>query len=320
MKKRWLLTLIPSTFLAYKKLQAKKESRSLRSKLVEDTVGTFIQFPDYTEEEHYQKALEDSKKEFELPESAKRKGFDYAEGYTNTLELLPSSGNPKRTIFYTHGGAYWFNPLAPHFDTLKQLAENTNARIVMPIYPKAPYYKAIDVYEFMTANYQTLLNELHDDTSNLFMMGDSAGGGFTLAFMQFLRDEKMPLPAKALLLSPWLDISHTNPDMPALQKNDALLNIEMLAFQGKEYAGDFDVKDPRVSPIYGDLTNLPTTYIFTGNHDILNADAMKIKRMAKEQNLDIHVFSYNKMPHTFSLLRIPEGEQSRQMMYQLIKS
>ncbi len=71
---------------------------------------------------------------------------------------------------------------------------------------------------------------------------------------------------------------------------------------------------------YGDLTNLPTTYIFTGNHDILNADAMKIKRMAKEQNLDIHVFSYNKMPHTFSLLRIPEGEQSRQMMYQLIKS
>lgn len=80
------------------------------------------------------------------------------------------------------------------------------------------------------------------------------------------------------------------------------------------------MKDPRVSPIYGDLTNLPPTYMFTGNHDILNADTMKIKEMAKEQNLDIHVFLYDSMPHIFSLLRIPEGEHSRQMMYQLIKS
>lgn len=237
MKKRWLLTLIPGTFIAYKKLQASKENRSLGSKVVEDIAEKVIHLPDYIEKESYQKALSDSKQAFVLPEYAKYMGFDYAAGYTNTLELLPSSGNPERTIFYAHGGAYWFNPMQPHYDTLKQFAENTNARIVMPIYPKAPYYKAIDVYEFMTENYKKLLHELQQDTSNLFMMGDSSGGGFIFAFMQLLRDEKMPLPVKAFLLSPWLDISHTNPDMRALQKDDTFLNIEILAFQGKEYAG-----------------------------------------------------------------------------------
>ncbi|MCH4170268.1 MAG: alpha/beta hydrolase [Lactobacillus sp.] len=158
--------------------------------------------------------------------------------------------------------------------------------------------------------YQELLITEQLDASQVTLMGDSAGGGFILAFLQRLRDESLPLPKQAVLLSPWLDVTGSNPKMMDIQPFDPMLNLPNLIALGQGYIGDLNDHDPLVSPIYGDSANLPPIYSFTGTHDILNADALKFQDKADENNWDVTTYNYDNMNHVFSALPIPEGLDS----------
>ena len=118
------------------------------------------------------------------------------------------------------------------------------------------------------------------------------------------------MPKQAFLISPWLDVTNSNPKMEDIQPNDTILNIEKLAFKGQKYAGELELTHPMVSPIYGDLAGLPKITVFVGTREIFCADVEKLEEIALEKDLDIEVYVYKNQMHFFVGLPIPEAEDA----------
>lgn len=314
-----VLGALGAGFIALKGLQAIKEKRSLRSLLVEETLDTVNLFPTIRSQEDMKNYIGNYYKPFKLPEEAKlRYRFKYLKGFDDTLEYVPKEQTSK-VIFYIHGGSYWFQPLSFQYGMMHRLSNMADARVVMPIYPKAPIHNANEATAMVLSRYLYLINEEYIDPEDIVLVGDSAGGGMVLSLLQVMRNRKYPLPSKAILISPWLDVSNSNTEMEQLQAVDPILHVEDLKFEGKVYADGLSVKDPLVSPIYGDLTKLPPIHLFIGTHDIFYADAKKINEIAFEDNVDLTMYTYPNMDHVFPAYPIPEAKEVLKKIASLIK-
>ncbi len=215
----------------------------------------------------------------------------------NVYTLSPKKNRLNKYIIYLHGGSYVHNVVKPHWYLVDQLIEHTNATVILPDYPLAPQHQVLEGMAFMDLVYEHLL--LKVNSKNIIIMGDSAGGGFSLAFSQKLKKEGKQLPSQIILLAPWLDISTSNPEMKAIEKKDASLIINRLKIKGKYWAGDLDTQNYLVSPINGDLKGLGKISIFIGGQDIFIADTEKIKLKMEQQNIPFNYFEYPKMFHVW---------------------
>ena len=150
-------------------------------------------------------------------------------------------------------------------------------------------------------------------------MGESAGGGLALGFSMFLRNENKNQPSQLILLAPWLDVSMNNPDILAVDKKDKILGIKGLQMAGIGYAGQTKLDNYKVSPIYGGLADLPQISIFVGTHDLLLADARKLKENADKSGVSINYFEYPKMFHVWILLnKLKEAQVATSQIISLI--
>jgi len=209
-------------------------------------------------------------------------------------------------VFYLHGGAYAFGIDPAHIEFCDKLVERLDAKVYMPLYPLTPHATYEDGYAFLDAVYEQVLSE----GKPIYMMGDSAGGGFSLAYAEYLRDKQQPMPDKLVLFSPWTDISMENPNIKALEEVDPDLRIYGTAEIGKLWAGDLDTKDPLVSPIYGALEDLPPIMLFTGTAELMYPDVTKLYQMLKEAGNDVTLIYGENLWHVFELYDIPEAEEA----------
>lgn len=155
---------------------------------------------------------------------------------------------------------------------------------------------------------------------NIILMGDSAGGGLALAFAQTLKLENIHQPLKIILLSPWLDISLSNPMIEDIDPSDYFLNVEGLRMTGKAFAGNLAHDDYHLSPIYGPLEGLGEISLFIGSHEILVADARRLKSMAEMKHIRFNYFEYKGMFHTWMLLNLPESRKAREEIIEIVNS
>ena len=296
-----------------------KRRRSLSSRLLA-VIFRCVPRTDIREARNYKRALAKSLAPYVLPKYVRsRYGFRELDGFADTFVIGPEAGKEQMTILYLHGGAYWAQPLLLHFRGLKELPGILNARLILPVYPKAPSYTALDVHKMIMERYIYLIGSKEIPAESIVLMGDSAGGGLALAFLQALRDNHLPMPREAVLLSPWLDVANSNPAMKPIQRYDPLLNIESVTFQGKIYAGDLQTNHPLVSPLYGDLSGLPPVTVYIGTYDILYADMEEYERIAQEQGLDVTIYVYEKMNHCFQGYPIPEGKDARERIIRYLQ-
>lgn len=298
---------------AIKARQAKKQERSVKSLVVEDAIRLLPRKS--SAQESYEEALEQSSRPYVLPDFARKTiGFTEYDDFDDTFVLEPKELFTDYVIFYIHGHNFWADPAKVHFKFYKKLADVLGAELILPVYPKAPTHHVGDVQQMLLDRYLYLVNVKEVDPQNIIFAGDAAGGGLALSLLQRMKYQALPMPKQAILLSPWLDISNSNPDIQELQSDDPLLNAEKLAFQGKEYAGEVALDSPAVSPIYGDLRGLPPVAVFTGTHDVLSADAMKLEEIAIEQDLDINVYVFVNQVHFFMGLPIPEAKEALELI------
>ncbi|MDZ7633553.1 MAG: alpha/beta hydrolase fold domain-containing protein [Bacteroidales bacterium] len=104
-----------------------------------------------------------------------------------------------------------------------------------------------------------------------------------------------------------------------IDKEDKLLSVEGLKSAGQKYSGDLDLKDYRVSPLYGSLQGLCRISIFTGTNDILNADAQKCRQLMTDQQISFNYFEYPKMFHDWLLItRLKESRDVVDKVYKLL--
>lgn len=200
-------------------------------------------------------------------------------------------------ILYFHGGSYVAEATRKHWKFIEQLANDTGATVILPDYPLTPKYTYKDVFKMVVPLYKEIIEKV--DTKNLILMGDSAGAGLGLALEEKIGQENLEMPAKTILISPWLDVRLTNPKIDEVQKNDKYLNKDTLKIAGVAYAGEDGINNHLVNPIDGELSKLKNIIILTGTYDILNPDVHKLKEKAEKENVgnEITIKEYEQANH-----------------------
>jgi acetyl esterase/lipase len=235
----------------------------------------------------------------------------------NIWTLKPKQNGSDQVILFVHGGAYIYNIFKQHWQFLEQLLNKTGAKIIVPDYPLAPQSNIIEAIAFMHFVYQKILQ--NHSSEKVSFMGDSAGGGLSIAFAQKLRNERQPMPRQLILLSPWLDITMSNPIISDIDKNDKILSLKGLQLAGKAYAGKLDLKDYRISPIYGNLNDLPRISIFISTYDIFIADARKLKSKLESEGVKFNYYEYPKLMHDWIIITaLKESKHSLSQIVELI--
>ncbi len=220
--------------------------------------------------------------------------------------ITPRHGASGKVVLVIHGGAHFGNLSKYTWGLTKELQQLTGATFVVPDYPLAPEANYQHVHQSIYAVYQQLLAQ--HSPEDIVVMGDSSGGGVALAFAMRLRDEDVPQPDQLIMLAPWLDQTLTNPDIAAVDKKDTILGIEGLRIAGQLHAGELDLQDYRVSPIYGDLSGLPKMSVFIGTNDLFVADVRKLMSKANQSGVAINYYEYPRMFHIWLLAaQLPEA-------------
>lgn len=225
------------------------------------------------------------------------------------LNGAPAPDEP--VIFYFPGGSYIDQPREVHWQFLNRLTEDTGAMVVVPLYPKLPDSDAETACAALAAAYEEFTRGMvHGD---LIFMGDSAGGGLALSFAMRLRDAGLEGPEKLILICPWLDVTLTNPDIPAYEKRDPCLDSEQLRHLGALWAGDLSPADTVVSPLNGSFDGLGSITLITGTGELLYPDIMALHDELSRQGVAHDLASWEGMFHVFPLYLgygIPETEEA----------
>lgn len=214
--------------------------------------------------------------------------------------IFPKDSESKNVVLYLHGGAYYANITSRHWRFIEQLLHNTDAVFIVPDYPLAPESTCVEALEFLDSVYEQMILEYPKE--RIVFMGDSAGGGLALSFAQKIKSGFGKQPEKIIMFSPWLDVSMTNHEIAQFEKLDKILSINGLKTAGKNFAGNLDVKDFRVSPIYGNFSGLGKISVFIGTHEIFMADVKRLKHLLEEQQIDFNYFEYPDMFHDWVVI------------------
>lgn len=229
--------------------------------------------------------------------------------------LSPKNGYSGQIILYLHGGVYFANITTRHWLFLEQIVLHTKAKMIVPDYPLAPEFTCKEAYRFLDGVYTKAISDF--PAGQFVFMGDSAGGGLALGFALNIKNERIKQPEQLILFSPWLDISMTNPEIADYDKLDRIVSVKALKIAGEIFAGEWDVTDYRVSPIYGDFSITGKISIFIGTHEVLMADVLKWKRLMEKKQIDFNYFEYPTMFHNWVVIK--QLRETRDVLHKIIK-
>ncbi|HEX5354579.1 MAG TPA: alpha/beta hydrolase [Aquabacterium sp.] len=221
-----------------------------------------------------------------------------------------SVASPKRTVLYFHGGGYFFCGLETHRPTCAYLARTAEAQVLSVDYRMAPENVFPAAVDDAVAWWKELLNKGIDPKSVVFG-GDSAGGGLALACLVASRDQGLPLPAGAVLFSPWSDLTCSGDTMKSLADVDVMFNPESLPEAAALYLNGKPANTPLASPLFADLKGLPPLMIHASKHEILLADSTRLHERAQQQGVKSELHLKAKMPHVWpTMVMLPEARQT----------
>jgi triacylglycerol lipase len=190
-----------------------------------------------------------------------------------TLQPDPLSG---KYVLAIHGGGFAYEATILHWRSYAAIARRSAATVVVPIYPLAPRGTAGTVVPQMADLIASMIHE--HGPHNVSVLGDSAGGGIALCAVQELVRRNVTVPARMVLLSPVLDATLSNTEIQFV--NDPMLSVDAIKTQFELWAGDRDLIDPLVSPLYGSLSGLPPTAVYAGSREVLGPDAVVLQDKA----------------------------------------
>lgn len=221
---------------------------------------------------------------------------------------LAPRGGARGGAIYLHGGAYTSPITAIHWRFIARMAAATGLRVTVPLYPLTPEHRCAEICALVMAVYRDGLEA--EGGPPLALMGDSAGGGLALSLAMQLRDAGLPLPGGLVLISPWLDVTTSDPAQARIEPSDVMLMRPGVRTLGRWYAGDWDATDARVSPLFGTLRGLPPIELFCGTHDILVADARRLAARARAEGATLAYQEEPGLMHVYPLLGLPESRRA----------
>ena len=212
--------------------------------------------------------------------------------------VVDEVGASDAVILYLHGGGFVVGIAADSVGIAADMAGRAGVRAVSVDYrlaPEHPYPAALDD---VLACYNGLIDS-GVPAARIALVGQSSGGGLVIATLNALRDAGVPLPACAVVFSPWVDLTLSGESMSAKAAVDPSLSRAGVSLRAADYAGSRDVADPAISPLFADLTGLPPLLIQAGSHEVLLDDATRLAARAAAADIDVHLEVTAGVPHVF---------------------
>jgi len=257
---------------------------------------------------------------FRFKAARERYNFKFKFAFTNTLsknysygkrinyEIIDINGTKTETINYKeeptkyaliqlHGGAY----VSGYNDTYRKVARkyletNRYLKVFSLRYSLAPQHPFPKALEESVELYQYILNQGFKP-KKIIIAGDSAGGGLSLALGLKLKENQIPLPKAMIAMSPWTDLADEGESHIKNKDKDPFFGKGTIPLDKLAYTQDYDLKNPLISPKYGDYSGFSDVLMFVGSHEMIESDTIDLQD--KIENGTIHEFEG--MFHVFPL-------------------
>lgn len=214
-------------------------------------------------------------------------------------EWLTPKGVGGAVLLYLHGGGYVIGSPLSHRHLAAGIALAAGMRAFSLDYrlaPEHPYPAALDD---AVAAYRWLLQSARVPAQRILIGGDSAGGGLTLATLVALREAGDPLPAAAVCLSPWVDLSYSLPSCDPRLGPDPVIDHQVIRAMARAYMGRRSLRNPRASPLFADLRGLPPLLVQAGGDEALLDDAREIAIAASKAGVHTTLETWPRMIHVW---------------------
>lgn len=135
--------------------------------------------------------------------------------------------------------------------------------------------------------------------SQMAVFGSSAGGALTLALVLRARDMSLPLPGAIAPGTPMADLTGAGDSFVI----NAMIDNVLVAREGfcdpaaRFYAHGHNLRDPLLSPLYGDFKGFPPAILTTGTRDLLLSDTVRVHRKLREAGVDAQIQVFEAMSH-----------------------
>ena len=207
----------------------------------------------------------------------------------------------REAILYVHGGAFEIGGGEMYVGFASWIASLTGADVYLPDYRLAPEHTQPAPSDDVFAAYRAIL-ELGHDPRRIAVIGDSAGGGLSVATVRSLREMGLPSPAAMVLISPWLDLSLSGASVGSVGRRDPMHSRDSLAAAARNHAAGLHLDDPRISPLFADLRTLPPTLVQVGTDEILLDDSTRFADRAYAAGVEVELQRFDGLFHDFQLL------------------
>ncbi|MGH3387220.1 MAG: alpha/beta hydrolase fold domain-containing protein [Nocardioidaceae bacterium] len=227
-------------------------------------------------------------------------------GGVPSLLLTPDPDQPT-TMLYLHGGGNTLGSAFGYRPLVGALVAAAETGAVVPDYRLAPehpfpagLHDALRVYEWMLAS--------GTDPQDVTLAGDSSGGGLSVSLMLLLKQRALPLPGRAVLLCPGVDLTGTQARGPADEPLPPE-QVGMLRRFASAYLAGHSLDDPLVSPLRADLSGLPPMLIQSGTGDIVLRETHQLADLARDHGVDVRLELFPVSTHVFHFFWsfLPEG-------------
>lgn len=301
--------------------------QSLRSKLVIGLVKNRHWFklklkPEVVDENFSVKAFRDeidsASVKMRLPKDVSSQKISFDE--INAEWIIPLSPIKDKVLLYIHGGGFISGSCLTHRMHVAKFANKCSLKSLVFDYRLAPEHPFPAAVEDCVTAYKWLLNYGYKP-ENVIVGGESAGATLTLSLLLALKSQNIALPCAAFSISPITDLSCRAKSFEYNAKNDVAPMGSWTVWTNM-YIGNNDVKNPLLSPQFGNYEGIPPLFICVGTHEIHLDDCVNLTKIAEQAGVNVTFRKWVNMIHAFPLLSplFPEAKQAFDEICEFVKA
>lgn len=248
--------------------------------------------------EAFREIIDKASAKIKLPKNVSSQKISF-EGI-NAEWIIPRKPKNDKVLLYIHGGGFISGSCLTHRMHVAKFANECNLKSLVFDYRLAPEYPFPAALDDCILAYKWLLS-MGFDSKNIIIGGESAGATLTLSLLLALKENKIVLPKAAFSISPITDLSCNAKSFEYNAKND-VAPMNSWSVWTNLYISNNDLKNPFLSPQFGNYEGIPPLYICVGTHEIHLDDCINVAKVANQHGVEVTLRKWEKMIHAFPLL------------------
>ncbi|MFT4797797.1 MAG: monoterpene epsilon-lactone hydrolase [Candidatus Azotimanducaceae bacterium] len=246
--------------------------------------------------------------------------------------VLATNADPDKRLLYLHGGAFRVGSPRTHRYITAELSRRAGVAVLAIDYRMQPEFKTIHCHADARTAYQWILENGPKGSgkpSEVYVAGDSAGGNLTLSVIAWARDTGKRAVDGAIALAPLTDATMSSPTWASNQKTDPFLGPSIglllklprtIVYLAQRLSGGAAPNNSMLSPLLGELSNLPPILLQASADEMLYGDAQRYANKARAAGIDVTLQLWPQMVHVFQGFGpdLPEAQDALQRIADFI--